>query len=802
YNWSMGNNDYSNWDLEYHYTTGWFFEEADDLDPEYRWHNRLKDDPEYLRKYADRWFHLREEILSDATIIQAMDDNFTLLNAEAAERNFSRWDILNTEIWPNFYYGGGFGCETHTYKMQVEFLKNWLTGEGTPASPCEDFYYSSPYADRLGWIDDHIGTLTGADTPPDFFINSSSANTGGPISVSDKLTMSGSSGTIYYTLDGTDPRQVFSGNAVGTVYTNEITLNKTVHVRARIKNGSSWSALNQAVFADDRPLNTLRITEIMYHPEAPGEEYIELQNTGTEAISLYLCEFSDGIRFTFPDITLQAGDYVLVVENQAVFEAKYGTGRNIAGEFDFNSELDDYGEEIVLRDAAGREIHDFDYRNWHPITDGYGSSLGIIDATDPDLSLWDRQEGWQASSAYGGSPGTLNSANEVATGSIVINEVLAHTDDVDGDWIELHNTTDAPIHIGGWFLSDNLDDLMKYRIPSDTVIAAGGYVVFTQEANFGLASSDPGKQTGFGLSELGESVFLSSGSGNSLSGGYSISENFGASAREVTFGRFVKSSATGYDVDFVSMAYSTKGTANSAPLIPEVVISEIMYNPVHNQDEVAEYIELFNRSRSTVHLFDPANPSNTWKFTKGIEYTFPPGVSIPSGAHILLVRTDPDIFRQLHDIPTNRAIYGPYRDALSNNGEKLELSMPGAPESGFVPLIRAEMINFSDGSHPIANDPWPAEADGAIGYSLQRNAADKYANDVANWQTAMSTPISPDFKWITLHSLENGLFLEWTADGVLQSTTNLTTPWMSIPGATSPFEIIPDTQPAKFFRLQ
>jgi len=55
YNWSMGNNDYSIWNLEYHHAVGWFHEEANALSPTYNWHNRLKDDPEYLRKYADRW---------------------------------------------------------------------------------------------------------------------------------------------------------------------------------------------------------------------------------------------------------------------------------------------------------------------------------------------------------------------------------------------------------------------------------------------------------------------------------------------------------------------------------------------------------------------------------------------------------------------------------------------------------------------------------------------------------------------------------------------------------------------------
>jgi len=744
YNWSMGNNDYYNngWGLLYHFAYGWFFQQGNDLYPEYNWHDRLKADPEYLLKYGDRWFHLREEVLSDTTIAQTMDTYYSLLNAEAAGRNFNRWNILNTEIWPNFYYGGGYGCSNHTYQMQVEWLKNWLTGTGTQSGSCDNFYYTTDYSDRLGWIDDHIDNVTGSVAPPALFINASPADTGGTITFGDSLTMTAATeGTIYYTLDGTDPREAFTGNAIGTAYSGGITLNKTIDVRARIKNGSNWSAMNKAVFADDQVLSSLRITEIMYHPTDPNDEFIELKNIGTSSIDLAWCKFTDGIEFTFPDWTLAAGDYALVVANQALFVQHYpSVADKVVGEYTGYA-LSNGGEEIVLRDAAGTEIHDFDYNDWYPVTDGHNFSLCIIDPTSTDPNAWDEKEGWQAGSVNGGSPGAANPANVVANGSIVINEVLTHTDDlVDGDWIELHNTTGSPIDIGGWFLSDDIDDLKKYEIASGISIPINGYKVFTSVANFRNSAGDSGCHTEFGLSELGEDVFLSSGSGaygGDLSGGFSITENFGASVNGVTFGRYVKSAASGYDVDFVSMASVTKEAANlSGPLIPDVVINEIMYNPSSDHDELAEYIELYNRSGSTVTLYDPFNPTNTWKFTKGVDYTFPTLVTMTPSEYILVVRTDPDIFRYVHSIPPTIDIYGPYVGALDNSGEKLELSMPGIPEpDSYVPYIRLEQVNYSDGSHPVGSDPWPTTPDGG-GDSLSRKVNSDYSNDVDNWQAA------------------------------------------------------------------
>ena len=52
-----------------------------------------------------------------------------------------------------------------------------------------------------------------------------------------------SSGTIYYTLDGNDPRA--SGGAIsGTAYTSVITLGSATSLKARVRGSDgSWSAL-------------------------------------------------------------------------------------------------------------------------------------------------------------------------------------------------------------------------------------------------------------------------------------------------------------------------------------------------------------------------------------------------------------------------------------------------------------------------------------------------------------------------------------------------------------------------------
>jgi hypothetical protein len=46
------------------------------------------------------------------------------------------------------------------------------------------------------------------------------------------------------------------------------------------------------------------------------------------------------------------------------------------------------------------------------------------------------------------------------------------------DWIELYNTSDLPVNIGGWHLSDKENKPVKWRIPEGTVIDGNGFLLF------------------------------------------------------------------------------------------------------------------------------------------------------------------------------------------------------------------------------------------------------------------------------------------------------------------------------------
>ncbi|MBN2272681.1 MAG: lamin tail domain-containing protein, partial [Sedimentisphaerales bacterium] len=536
-------------------------------------------------------------------------------------------------------------------------------------------------------------------------------------------------------------------------YSGPMTFSRSTQVRSRVKSDTTWSALNEATYAVGPVAESLRISEIMYHPQEsgdpndPNEEFIELTNVGGESINLSLASLTNGIEFTFGDVELGVGDYVVIVRDESAFAAAHPEFSGvIAGQY--GGSLNNGGERIELKDAMRQTILDFSYKDgWRNITDGGGYSLTIIDASNPDPNSWDCKDSWRASAYAGGSPGWDDSGVVPNPGAVVISEIMAHSHGDAPDWIELYNTTAAQIDIGGWYLSDSESNLKKYRFADGAKIDAYSYVLLYEDVNFGDGSSDPGRIAGFGFSENGEAAYLTSAEADLLTG-YREVESFGSSYTGISFGRYHKLSTGNYN--FVATDHNTPGRANAYPKVGPIVINEIMYNPdwpaagLYGNDRY-EYVELKNITGAPVSLWreDKLLP---WKFSQGIDYVFPDwpnDATIPASDYIVVVR-DVNAFTERYPSVPGEKIFGPYEGQLSDGGEELEISMPGDKDKfGRQHYIRIDRVTYSDGSHdedvPGGVDLWPADADGG-GDSLNRIAPQLYGNDPNNWTNAAPSP--------------------------------------------------------------
>jgi dihydroxyacetone kinase len=96
-----------------------------------------------------------------------------------------------------------------------------------------------------------------------------------------------------------------------------------------------------------------------------------------------------------------------VVQDLAAFEARYGPGLPVAGRY--TGALNNAGERIELRDAVGRTIHSFAYRDdWYGSTDGKGFSLTLVSPQTVDPNSLGDKAAWRPSVNRGGSPGAAD----------------------------------------------------------------------------------------------------------------------------------------------------------------------------------------------------------------------------------------------------------------------------------------------------------------------------------------------------------------------------------------------------------
>jgi hypothetical protein len=100
------------------------------------WWPRLAEDSTFWYTAGDRWAGLRATQFTSENVCAFIDSIAAYID-EAQQRNFQRWPILDTYVWPNAFVGG-------TYANEIAYLKDWLVN-------------------RMLWMD---SALPPARTPP------------------------------------------------------------------------------------------------------------------------------------------------------------------------------------------------------------------------------------------------------------------------------------------------------------------------------------------------------------------------------------------------------------------------------------------------------------------------------------------------------------------------------------------------------------------------------------------------------------------------------------------------------------
>lgn len=489
----------------------------------------------------------------------------------------------------------------------------------------------------------------------------------------------------------------------------------------RLPDSGQWSFLRPTPLAPNTLLSIsgLRINEFMASntsiPDEHGDldDWIELYNANPYPVDLgglYLSDTSgDLTRFRIPShspelTTMEAGSHMLI----------YADNSKEQGVLHAGFKLSSQGEQILLTHYDGTTVLDSlsyagQYRN---------SATGLA----PESGHW---------LCLPPTPGAPNAVPPIH--GIVINEFMASNKSLPDefgefdDWIEVHNTNDFPVDLGGLYLSDSLGTGDLSRIPSDTAslttIAAGGFLVF-------YADGDPEQgalHTRFKLSSKGESIVLRS---------YDLSI-----LDSLSFGE----QYTGASYALLKEAPRwlhlppTLGAPNLIPQLSGLRINEFMASNSSIQDEFGEFedwIELHNTNDYPVdlgglYLSDSLGQTDRYRIpSDSSELT-----TIPAGGFLLVYADSDSRQGPLH---TNFK--------LSSDGEEIVLS-------SYDPAILLDSLSYS---------------------KQHRNAACALLTSPRRWLSLPPTPNAenacPDYSKVYITEFmahnatypdENGLASDW-----------------------------------------
>lgn len=217
-----------------------------------------------------------------------------------------------------------------------------------------------------------------------------------------------------------------------------VTLTQTSEVKSRVLDSTGrWSPLTAATFvinAVPASAANIVVSELNYNPAPPTPaettasgadnandfEFIEILNISNDTVDLTNCQFTTGITFQWASAplnkqTLGPGARMIIAENTAAFNARYGTkNANVAGAFSGN--LSNGGEQIILLAANGQVIKSFTYDDAEPWPVDADLDLGVGNVilrggyslvlntplTNPDHNVGTN---WRSSAVMGGCPG-------------------------------------------------------------------------------------------------------------------------------------------------------------------------------------------------------------------------------------------------------------------------------------------------------------------------------------------------------------------------------------------------------------
>ena len=227
-------------------------------------------------------------------------------------------------------------------------------------------------------------------------------------------------------------------------------------------------------------------------------DYIEIYNSSNKIINLKGYHLSDSEydtdKWTFDNIVINPKEYLLV------YASKRNTCNIETNICHTNFKLSSKGETITLTDKNNNIISKITYPSLsQDISYGYKNGEYIVFESP--------------------TPKKENNSNKLTNKvndySLEITEYMTHNTSYNYeengnyyDWIEIHNNGSKKIEVDNLYISDNIDNLYKFKLPSFTMDIDEYKIIYFTNDNIDYTNNI---YVDFGLSDNDEYIIISSG---------------------------------------------------------------------------------------------------------------------------------------------------------------------------------------------------------------------------------------------------------------------------------------------------
>lgn len=252
-------------------------------------------------------------------------------------------------------------------------------------------------------------------------------------------------------------------SAVYQFSTNNFSPGKNLFI-AKVETSEDESLTNNSAYYNvtginlNETRNDIVINEIMYAPESPQPEWIEIYNSSSKTINLEgykIADNSDTVSVVSEPTILNPDEFIVISSDSTI--------RNF---YDINSNvisthiptLNNSGDKVILLDSLNRVIDSLQYSSeWGGIK-GYSLERISYDKSSTDSTNW--RSSLNENKA---TPGTKNSVADLISyqgTQIAVNEIMSDPGSSKCEFIELYNISDEKTNLGGWTIDDGSGNII------------------------------------------------------------------------------------------------------------------------------------------------------------------------------------------------------------------------------------------------------------------------------------------------------------------------------------------------------